>query len=126
MLVALAFLTTRVSKPTHADASKLKRLLEYVNGTLDLTLTLQADSLQSMFTYINVAYGVHDDCKSHTGGCITFGTGSIVNKSTKHKLNTKSSTEAELVGTSDYLPNAIWVKYFMEAQGYPIESSLIN
>ena len=58
------------------------------------------------------------DMKSHTGGVVSFGTGAALSKSTKQKLNTKSSTEAELVGGSDYLPNAIWAKKFLEAQGY--------
>ncbi len=40
-------------------------------------------------------------------------------KSSKQKLNTKSSTEAELVGASDYLlPHSMWVQMFLEAQGY--------
>jgi hypothetical protein len=47
-------------------------------------------------------------------------------KSTKQKLNTKSSTEAELVGASDYLPHAIWCKKFLEQQGYQIEQNIFN
>jgi hypothetical protein len=49
-----------------------------------------------------------------------MGRGVFKPKSSKKKLNTKSSTEAELVGASDYLPNTIWAKHFMEAQGYDI------
>jgi hypothetical protein len=61
--------------------------------------------------------------RSHTGGVISFGRGGIICKSKKQKINTKSSTEAELVGASDYLPHALYVKMFMEAQGYPIHKS---
>jgi hypothetical protein len=39
-------------------------------------------------------------------------------------LNTKSSTEAELVGVDDVLPQALWTKYFMEAQGYGVTTIL--
>jgi hypothetical protein len=42
------------------------------------------------------------------------------------KLNTKSSTAAELVGASDYLPNTIWVKTFMEAQGYMLKENMFE
>jgi hypothetical protein len=38
-------------------------------------------------------------------------------------LNTKSSTEAELVGASDICPQAIWTKYFIEAQGYKVKDN---
>mmetsp|Transcript_8589 Transcript_8589/g.11350 ORF Transcript_8589/g.11350 Transcript_8589/m.11350 type:complete len:86 (-) Transcript_8589:179-436(-) len=44
-------------------------------------------------------------------------------KSSKQKLNTKRSTEAELVGASDYLPFSIWGKKFLEAQGYKFKES---
>ena len=43
----------------------------------------------------------------------------------KQKSVTRSSTEAEWVGASDYLPHPIWVQYFMEAQGYKmVENTL--
>ena len=45
-------------------------------------------------------------------------------KSTKQKLNTKSSTEAELIGASDYLPNTIWARMFLESQGYAITENI--
>lgn len=51
----------------------------------------------------------------------------MVCKSSKQKLNTKSSTEAELVGASVYLPNTIvWMKTFLEAQGYTITDNLFE
>ena len=123
LLVALCFLTTRVTKPTEQDQRKLKRLLEYINGTLDLVLTIGSDDLSLMYTYVDAAYGVHADCRSQTGGVTTFGIGGIVCRASKQKLNTKSSTEAELVGASDYLSNTVWIQNFMAAQGYPLEKS---
>ncbi len=47
-----------------------------------------------------------------------------MSKSSKQKLNTKSSTEAELVGASDYLPYPIWAKKFLEAQGYELAENI--
>ncbi len=38
--------------------------------------------------------------------------------------NTKSSTEAELVGASDYLPYPIWAKKFLAAQGYALRENI--
>ena len=63
--------------------------------------------------------------RSHTGGVVSFGIGGIVCKSSKQKINTKSSTEAELVGASDYLPNTIWVMNFMKSQGHSISASYL-
>ena len=47
-------------------------------------------------------------------------------KSTKQKLNTKSSTEAELIGASNYLPSTIWLKLFMEAQGHKTDEIVFD
>ena len=44
----------------------------------------------------------------------------------KHKSNVKSSTEAETVGASDYLPHTLWVMMFLEAQGFPIRESYLE
>ena len=126
LLLSTSFLTTRVSRSTRQDMGKLKRLLEYINGTIDLEYTVGADDLGRMRTWVDAAYAVHADMRSHTGGVISFGRGGIACKSSKQKLNTKSSTEAEFVGASDYLPNTIWVKMFMEAQGYKINESILE
>ena len=119
--LAVAFLCTRVSCSTEQDWKKLERLLQYLYGTLDLALILGADSLTVLKTWVDASYAVHGDMKSHTGGVISLGRGALMCKSTKQKLNTKSSTESELVGASDYLPNTIWAKLFLGAQGYEIE-----
>ena len=41
------------------------------------------------------------------------------------KLNTRSSTEAELVGVSDVLPKILYMQLFLEAQGYPLKENII-
>ena len=79
-----------------------------------------------MYTFVDAAYGVHLDMRSQTGGVITFGLGGIICRASKQKINTKSSTEAELVGASDFLPNTIWVQHFMAAQGYPVRTSFFE
>ena len=68
ILLAVVFLASRVSKATVQDQTKLKRLLEYLHGTYDLPLILGADDIQTMYTFVDASYAVHDDMKSHTGG----------------------------------------------------------
>ena len=41
------------------------------------------------------------------------------------KLNTGSSTEAELVGIDDALNHIMWVLYFIQAQGYEFTKNII-
>jgi Reverse transcriptase (RNA-dependent DNA polymerase) len=126
ILLAVIFLCTRVSKCTEQDKRKLKRLLQYLNGTLDLTYTVGADDMGKIRSWVDASYAVHPDFKSHTGGVISLGRGGLVCKSAKQKLNTKSSTEAELVGASDYLPNIMWVSNFLKEQGYAIDENILE
>ena len=72
------------------------------------------------YAYVDASYGVHDDCKSHTGCVISLGEGPIFVKSSKLKSTTKSSTEAELMGLSDNLSQVIWARSYLAEQGYPI------
>jgi hypothetical protein len=58
--------------------------------------------------------------KSHTGGTLSLGKGSLYSTSTRQKLNTKSSTEAKLVGVDDVMPLILWTRYFLDAQGYGV------
>jgi len=118
MLTAVSFLTTRVQFPTEQDWQKLERLLQYLNGTKYFGITLCPDSDMTVHGYADAAYGVHSDAKSHTGSVICLGKGPIHSKSSKQKLVTKSSTEAELVGASDSASQVLWTRNFLIAQGY--------
>jgi hypothetical protein len=97
-----------------------------MKGTLDDRITLGTDDITVMQTWVDASYAVHSDMKSHTGETISFGRGTIMSKSSKQKLNTKSSTKAELVGASDYLPYAIWAKKFLDHQGYTMRENLFH
>ena len=45
--------------------------------------------------------------------------------STKQKLNTRSSTETEIVGADDFMPAICWTRYFMKAQGYDVQDNVL-
>jgi hypothetical protein len=102
----------------------LSRTVKYLRKTRELVLRLTADNLNVIKWWVDASYAVHPDMKSHTGGVMSLGTGAAYSASKKQKLNTKSSTESELVGIDDILPQALWTKYFMEAQGYGTDTIL--
>jgi hypothetical protein len=56
---------------------------------------------------------------------MSLGKGSVVSMSKKQKLNTRSSTEAELVGVDDAMPRILWTRYFLKAQGYDTQPSTL-
>ena len=63
--------------------------------------------------------------KSHTGATMSLGKGAVYSTSTRQKLNTISSTEAELVGVADVVPMVIWTGYFLEGQGYKVTDNIV-
>ena len=52
---------------------------------------------------------------------MTLGEGAIISRSNKQKLNTKSSTKAELVAADDISNLLMWTKLFMKEQGYDMK-----
>ena len=75
-------------------------------------------------TWIDASYAIHRDMRGHTGGIISMGKGAVIHGCSKQKINTKSSTESEVVGVSDFLPYTIWASYFLKAQGYTLKRNI--
>ena len=121
ILAAVSFLTTRALICDADDLAKLHRILGYVKKTRDRGIVLRIGDSISVEAYIDAAYGVHTSSgKSHTGCAIVLGCGPVFVKSTKQKIVSKSSTEAELIALSDCASQAIWVANFIHAQGYDV------
>ena len=55
----------------------------------------------------------------------SLGKGAVYSASTKQKLNTESSTESELVGIDDLMPQILWTRLFLEAQGFIIRTNIL-
>ena len=79
---AVAFLCTRVKTPDVDDWCKLR-----LHQTIDDERIMRADSLFEMITFVDAVHSVHPIMRGHTGGCISFGTGIIDEKSSKQKMN---------------------------------------
>jgi hypothetical protein len=107
-----------VQAPAEDDWEKLDRVLRYLFGTRHMGLALSAGDKMQLLIYVDASYSVHNDMRSHSGLAMSLGKGAFYVKSKKQKLNTKSSTEAEIVGVSDMLPPGIWAREFLLAQGY--------
>ena len=113
-----------VAKSNHQHWNKLRRLLTYLKNTLGLPRDIGARRLDVLYTLVDASFATHMDIRGHTGGVISFGTGVVSHKSAKQEINTKSSTETELVGASEYIPWTLWTQRFMGKQGYPIKVSI--
>ena len=121
----VAFLCTRVSCLNVDNWKKLGRMIGYLNRTIDDKRVIGVSSLKTLVTWVDAAYALYGNMRSQTGGILSFGLRAIQTKSSKQKINAKSSTEAELIGVSEVLPYNIWMTNFLKAQGYELEENIL-
>jgi len=125
ILTAVSFLCKRVQEPTVEDMKKFTKVIKYIRHTRDLGIVLEADKMLAVLAYVDSSYGVHNDLRSHTGVVIGLGNGPVYAKSSTQKINTKSSTESELVGLSDSTNQVIWCRNFILDQGYSVDAAKV-
>jgi hypothetical protein len=81
-----------------------------------MPLIFRVYSLNIIKWWVDASYATHGDCRGHTSTTMSLGRGPMIGMSKKQKLNTKSSTECELIGVDDASPQMLWTPYFVEEQ----------
>ena len=122
---AISFLCSRLKCLDEDDYKKLTRLIRYLWHTLHMCLVLGKDDSDIVRWWIDASYAVHPDMRGHTGATMSLGNGSVFSGSWKQKLVTRSSTESEVVGVFDVLPQVLWTKKFLEAQGVKVKETIL-
>ena len=117
----IAFHCKRVKNPTRDDQKRLSRTIKYLVNTTHLPLILFVNEHGVSEWWVDASYAVNDDIRSRTGAVFSLGEGVIYCASTKQKIVTSSSTEAELVGVADCMPKILCCRHFMEAQECAVE-----
>ena len=120
---AISFLSGRLQNPDEDDWKKMGRVIKYLRGTTDLGLTLRANGSGVVQWWVDASFAVHKDMKGHSGGTLSLGQGCLYSTSTKQKLVTRSSTESEVVGVHDVLPQVLWTGHFLKAQGFEVKDT---
>ena len=90
----VSFLTTRVRSTDEDDWVKLKRVLQYVRRTINLSLILRVYILTVIKWWFDASYAAHPDMRGHTGATMSLGRGSVTGIAKKHTITAKSSMEA--------------------------------
>jgi hypothetical protein len=93
-----------------------------LKGTIDFELMISCRSLDTLTWYIDGSYAVHHDMKGQSGALLSIGESTVLSRSSKQKVNTRSSTETELIAVDDALLMAQWTREFMRDQGYDLET----
>jgi hypothetical protein len=124
--VAVAYLCTRVKCPNQSDYRKLTRVIKYLRRlTIFIPLVLGWDGTGHLTWSVDASFAMHKDMRSHTGAVLSTGQGALMSMSLKQKINTKSSTEAELVGVDDAMNFVEWIQLFVGEQTKLLEDHSI-
>ena len=113
----VTYLSTKVKNPAEQDVDKLRKILNYLKNTKEdcLSITKSEDKIN---IYVDASYNVHSDAKSHSGCAIFLGSNLIRARSSKQRIVTKSSTEAELVAIHDSLSTITNIIHILNELGF--------
>ena len=93
-------------------------MMKFLKRTKADVLPLSAQDLSVTKWYADAAFAVYPNMRSHTGYTMLMGVGALISSSRKQKLNTRSSTEAELVACDDTVTQVLWTRNFLKEQGH--------
>jgi hypothetical protein len=104
--------------PTQQDDAKLDRIIAFMKQTARMPLRLKAHAPLQVVTSIDAAFANRTNMRSTSGACTTLGEGMFSCFSRMQKLNSKSSTEAEIIALSDGNNTPLWLADWLAYQGY--------
>jgi hypothetical protein len=99
--------------------------MRYIRGTRTIHLIISANGSGILNCWVDTSFAVHPNMRGHSGGGLSLERGFPIVSSTKQKLNTRSSTETDIVGADDFMQEICWTRYFMKAQGYGAKEKVL-
>jgi hypothetical protein len=123
---ALSYAATKNTNPTTANFDELLLVVDYLWQTKEKGLILHPAPYKNapltLICHVDASYLAHEDAKSHTGYCLSFGKfGSFYSKSSKQKLVATSSTHAEIRALYMLVLDIIYIVHLCEEVGRPID-----
>ena len=89
-----------MKEPTRLDWNKLVHIMKFLKQTKDDCLMLQSNGAHILLECYPLSQIMP--------GAIMMGKGSIINISLKLKVNTRKSTEVEVIGVDDCIGPILW------------------
>ena len=99
--------------------------MKHLKGTKYMKLTLTVDIISFIKWWVDASHHTHMEYRGHTVAMIYPGKDAAVSYSGKHNLNTIRSTKSELIIADDMLVKVLWSLYYIQAQGYSVDQSII-
>lgn len=116
-----AVLATK-NNPSTTHFKDVNKIFEYLKSNRNLGIAYSTDEI-SMVIYVDAAFQVHNDRKSHSGYSIHLNSssGPILYKSQKQKALAQSSTEAELIALFDATRHLLQILGLLDELKIPVK-----
>ncbi|KAJ0809226.1 putative RNA-directed DNA polymerase [Helianthus annuus] len=113
-----------MSSPTNVHFEAAKKVLRYLQGTLDYGIWYERGGKGLMEVYTDSDFGGDvEDGKSTSGYVVVWDGGAVAWSSKKQKIVTLSSTEAEYVAATTCACQVLWMRAVLEDFGMKIKGS---
>lgn len=111
---AVSVVSRYASRPNNSHWQAVKRILRYIKGTLALELTFKG-SLRALEGYTDADWaGDRDTRRSTSGFLFNLGSGAISWSSKSQPTVALSSCEAEYMGQTQAIKEAVWLKSLLD------------
>lgn len=106
--------------------SALKRIIRYVQGTLDFGLHLYASSTSTLVSYTDADWGGCPDTRRSTSGyCVFLGDNLISWSSKRQPTLSRSSAEAEYRGVENVVSESCWLRNLLLELHCPVKKATL-
>ncbi|CAL8993818.1 unnamed protein product, partial [Prunus brigantina] len=118
IMFAACLLARFMHCPTKKHYGTAKRVLRYIQGTIDFGIEYQKGKEATLIGYCDSDWsGSQDDMRSTSGYAFSFGSGVFSWASVKQHSVALSTAEAEYVSASEATTQAIWLRFVLEDFG---------
>jgi hypothetical protein len=125
LLLPVSHLSSSVNDVRESHMEDLERVYRYLNANPSHVIQYWKGAEVEVSSYVDSSHASHSDFKGRTG-CVLLCAGGFVGAwSTKQSINTKSSTESELVGLTEDCSWVIWARNWVLGQGYNPRAAVV-
>lgn len=125
LCVAVNYYSQFQSNPTRLHWRGLKRILRYIQGTLDYQLCFSSHSKVTLVGYADADFANNFDRKSVSGAIVELFGDAVIWCTRKQITVALSSTEAEFVSLATTTAEVLWAKQLVTEMGIVISSPII-
>ncbi|CAJ2672444.1 unnamed protein product [Trifolium pratense] len=119
LMYVLSLISRFMNCPTELHMHAVKRVLRYLNGTINLGIMYKRGGNEKLEAYTDSDYaGDLDDRKSTSGYVFMLSAGAVSWSSKKQPVVTLSTTEAEFIAAASCACQSIWMQRVLEKLGH--------